>query len=117
MVQLFTQFAFVDQLGQFYAVAAIDQAKGDIGVWLVAKHGLAHQQLVKICIDQRPHNGINFPFMVPNPCCNINHYAMSTPARFMPERASESDPFKSIARHASNSTRTLYPNPAASMAE
>jgi hypothetical protein len=35
---------------------------------------LTHQQLVKIGIDKGAHNGIDLPFVVPNACCNIDHF-------------------------------------------
>jgi hypothetical protein len=38
MVELFAQFALVDQVGQRNALGAVDERKGDGGVGLVAKH-------------------------------------------------------------------------------
>lgn len=73
MIQLFAQFAFVDDVRQPNAVAAIDQRKFNIGIGFVAENGLAHQQLVKIGVDQRPDNRVDLPFVVMHPCRDINH--------------------------------------------
>ena len=43
MVELFAQFAFVDQVGQPHLGTAVDQAEHHIGLRLVAENRLAHQ--------------------------------------------------------------------------
>ena len=73
MVQLLTQFAFVHQLGQPHFAAAVDQAEGHLCIWLISENRLTHQQLVKVSVDQGPHDWINSPIVVVHPCGDVDH--------------------------------------------
>ena len=73
VVKLLAQFAFVDDVGKPDGFGPVDQGKGDLGVRVVPKHRLAHQQLVEIRIDERPHDRVDLPFVVPDSCCDIDH--------------------------------------------
>ena len=73
VVELFAQFAFVDQIGQPDVFGAVDQREGDLGVGFVAEHGLAHQEFVEIGVDERPHDGVDLPFVVPDAGGDIGH--------------------------------------------
>ena len=75
MIQLLTQFALINQVGQWHFGRTVDQTEFDVGVRLVVENALAHQQLIKVGIDQGSHNWINLPFVVPNACCNIDHFS------------------------------------------
>ena len=77
MIQLFAQLSLINNIGNPQRLGAVDQAERDIRIWLVAKHRLAHQQLVKIRVDQRPHNRIDLPFVVINTGSDIDHDAAS----------------------------------------
>lgn len=73
VVELFAQFAFVDHVGKADVFGAVDQAKGHAGVAFVAEHRLTHQQFVKVRIDERPHDGVDLPFVVIDASCEIDH--------------------------------------------
>ena len=73
VIQLFAQLAFVDQVGQADVGRTVDQAEPDHRVGPVAKDRLAHQQLVEIRVDQRPHDGVDLPFVVIDAGGDIGH--------------------------------------------
>jgi hypothetical protein len=73
MIQLFTQFALVDQLCQTDGFAAVDQAEGDVCIRFIAKNRLTHQKLVEICINQGPDDRVDLPFVVPDARCDVDH--------------------------------------------
>ena len=51
-----------------------------MGIGKMLPDELEHQQLVKIRIEQRPSNGIEFPVMVVRASCKVdNHYAFNVP--------------------------------------
>jgi len=72
MVELFPQFAFVDQMRQGDRLGAIDQAKAHICVGAIPKNRLAHQELVKIRVYQRADDWINLPLVIVHAGCNIH---------------------------------------------
>ena len=73
VVKLFTQLALVNQIGQPDRGGAVDQRKCDARVGLVAKHRLAHQQFVKIGVDQRADDRVDLPFVIIDAGCNVYH--------------------------------------------
>ena len=73
MVKLFAQFALVDQISQPDMFGPVDQGERNLRVGFVAEHGLTHQQFVEIRINERPHNRVDFPFVIPNAGGNIDH--------------------------------------------
>ena len=96
MIQLLAQLALIHQIGKADFRAAVDQAEFHRGVAAVAKDGLAHQQLVKVGVDQRPHNGVNFPAVVPHPCRKINHCSAPYRADYASKRAERSKGHRSL---------------------
>ena len=73
MVQLLAKFAFVDQFRQPNGIGTIDETEGHSRFGTVSKDRLTHEKLVKIGVDQRPHNGIDLPLVVPDACRNVDH--------------------------------------------
>ena len=73
MVELFAQFALVHQLGEADRFAAVDEAEGDLRVGLVAKHRLAHQQLVEIGVDQGADDRVHLPAVVIDAGGDVDH--------------------------------------------
>jgi hypothetical protein len=73
VVKLLAQFALVDQIGQRIDFVRLIRLKVTLRVGLVAKHRLAHQQLVEIGVDQRPDDRVDLPFVVVDPGGDIDH--------------------------------------------
>lgn len=73
MVELFAQFALINEFREADRFGAVDQRKCDICVGTIAKDRLAHQKLIEIGVDQRAYNRVDFPFVVPDACGDINH--------------------------------------------
>ena len=85
MIELFAQFAFVDEVGKPDMFGAVDQAECDMCVGFVTKHGLAHEEFVEISVDQGPDDWINLPLMVPDTSGNIDHGSfLISPDVFLP---------------------------------
>nr|ABC25304.1 hypothetical protein [uncultured marine bacterium Ant24C4] len=40
---------------------------------MVPENGLAHQEFVEISVDERPHDGVDLPFVVPDAGGDIDH--------------------------------------------
>ena len=73
MIELFAQLSFINQLGQFDMLGAVDEAEGDVRVGLVAKDRLAHQQLIEIRVDQGADDRIDLPLAIISAGGDINH--------------------------------------------
>ena len=73
MIKLFAQFALVNLIGQTQFRRPVNQRKLHTRIRFVAKHRLAHQQFIKVGVDQGPDNRIDLPFMVPDPRGDIDH--------------------------------------------
>jgi hypothetical protein len=72
MVELFAQLALVDELGERDILSAVDQREAHLGVGLVAKDRLAHQQFVKVIVDQRADDRVDLPFVIPDACGDVH---------------------------------------------
>ena len=77
MIELFAQLSFVDHLGKTDVFGTVDQRKGHLRIRTVPKHGLTHQQLVEIRVDQRPHDRVDFPFVVIDAGGDVDHLRRS----------------------------------------
>ena len=76
MVELFAQLALIDHLGEADVFGAVDEGKGDLRLRFVAKHGLAHEQFVEIRVDHGAHDRVDFPGVVINAGCDIDHVGL-----------------------------------------
>jgi hypothetical protein len=52
---------------------SVDQAERDLRVRFVAENRLAHQQLVKVRINQGPDNWVDLPLVIINAGGDIDH--------------------------------------------
>ncbi len=73
VVELFAQLALVHQIGKAHVLGAVDEGEGDLGVGFVAEHGLAHQEFVEVGVDERPHDWVDLPFVVPDAGGDVGH--------------------------------------------
>ena len=76
MVQLLAQFTLINQIGKADRQVAVYQAEPHQRVRPIAENRLAHQELVEIGVDQRPHNRVDLPFVVIDPGGDIDHLAL-----------------------------------------
>jgi hypothetical protein len=63
----------VYDVGDPHGFGTVDQAEGDIGIGFVAKYRLAHQQFVKIGVDQRPNNRVYLPLVIIDAGGDVDH--------------------------------------------
>jgi hypothetical protein len=64
LFQLFPKLIRIDQLGKRHLNGAADERKRSASLRELLPNELEHQQLVKIGIEQRPCNRVQFPVMV-----------------------------------------------------
>src|SRR5260370_20935499 len=64
LFQLFPKLMRIDQLGKRHLNGAADERKRSASLRELLPNELEHQQLVKIGIEQRPCNRVQFPVMV-----------------------------------------------------
>jgi hypothetical protein len=61
--------------GQRTSADRLIRLKVTVRVRIVAKHRLAHQQLVEIGVDQRPHDRVDLPLVVVDTGGDVDHGA------------------------------------------
>src|ERR1700751_2413595 len=64
LLELFPKLVNVDQIPQAYLARAIHESKRSVGLRELLPDKLQHQQFVKIVIEQRPRNRVQFPIVV-----------------------------------------------------
>ena len=72
MIQLLSQLAFINKIGQRNGFGAVDEAEANRGVRLVAEYRLTHEQLVEIGVDQGTNDRVDLPFVVIDPCGDVH---------------------------------------------
>ena len=72
IIQLVSQLPLINDSCQTNALGTVDHAERRAHIAMARMDGLQHQQLIKIRVEQRAHDGVEFPRMVIDPFGDID---------------------------------------------
>jgi len=72
MIKLFFQFPLVDQVCQGNISRSVNQIEHNPDPGMIIQDKLAHEQLIKIGVNQGSDDGVYFPIMIIDPGSYVN---------------------------------------------